>query len=65
MTRFYKDYTIRVEKTTSDYGCGFRAEFFIAKINGMKDSLRIYETYAPRIKAGEVIEQVRKIIDIL
>lgn len=53
MTRFYKDYTIRVEKTTSDYGCGFRAEFFIAKINGMKDSLRIYETYAPRIKLGK------------
>lgn len=65
MTRIYKDYTIRVAKITSDYGCGFRAEFFIAKIDGTKGSLRIYETYAPRIKAGEVIEQVRKIIDTL
>lgn len=65
MTRIYKDYTIRVAKITSDYGCGFRAEFFIAKIDGTKGSLRIYETYATRIKAGEVIEQVRKIIDTL
>lgn len=64
MTRNYNDYTIRVEKVTTEYGNGFRAEFFIPKTDGTKFNPRFYETYARGLKPGMVIDQVIRIIDL-
>ena len=64
MTRYYKDYTIQVEKTNNaDYGDGFRAEFFVSKNDGTKSNIRVLLIYNKTLTHGAVIEAVKRIID--
>ena len=66
MTRDYRDFKINVAMINrAEYGDGFLALFYIPKTNGMKSNVQMYETYEKGLKAGDVIERVKTIIDTL
>lgn len=64
VTRNYKDYTIVVDRISSNIGEGFRAWFFIPKGNGLKECSQGYETYR-RKTFKDTFADVKSIIDAL
>lgn len=67
MTRHYNDFTIQVTETTKEGESktrSFRAEYFIAKYNGLKECQgTLFYSYCPKdTKPSLIIERVKAII---
>lgn len=62
ITRHYKDYTIVVSKLSTNIGEGFRASFFVAKMNGTTVCHQCYDTYR-RKTFKDTVDDVKRIID--
>ena len=64
LTRHYKDYVIVVSAIDTNIGTGFRASFYVPKMDGLKACHQMYETYR-RKRPPEVGEDVKRIIAAL
>ena len=62
--RPYKDYTIVVSRIDNNIGKGFRASFFVEKMDGTVVCHQFYETYR-RKTFKDTVSDVKKIIDAL
>ena len=64
MKRYFNDYVIDVNIIVHpSYGKGFRAEYYIPKLNGLKQNIGAYETYEMGLTHSMIVERVRRIIE--
>ena len=63
ITRNYKDYQIVIYKIESNLGKGYRAAYSIPKSNGLRENVRSVESYRPGVKASDMLEGVKALID--
>ena len=64
MLRYYNDYAIYVTKIDTDFGHGFSATAYIPKNTGVKENVREFTTYQRGIKATDVVEKMKQILDL-